>query len=123
MRDKLITAFGLLSLFAAMLIIGFAIGAQAHADEPGCIHQPWWRGEAMRWTQRIICDGPIQSDGSWVRAREFYGPRYYVPMRCSWSAYGGGCSGDYWVPEYDSGVETYIVRPETVLPDEPGHIA
>lgn len=107
-------------LFLACLIIGAAAGiGTARADEPGCIQQPWWRGEAMRWTTRTLCDTSIDADGSWIRARNFWGPRYYVPFRCGTYS----CWGGYWVGEYDSGVETYVVTPATVLPDEPGHIA
>lgn len=106
-------------LLVAMLILGMAVGVQvARADYENCVHQPWYRGEILRWTQRYLCDGPIYADGSWLRARNFYSPEYYVPFTCSrYSCYGG-----YWVGEYDSGIETYVVTPDTILPDEPGHI-
>lgn len=51
-------------------------------------------------------------------ARNFYANSYYVPWRCDRYS----CTGDYWVPVFDTGVETYRVTPDTVLPDEPGHI-
>lgn len=124
MTDRMKTLFALLWLLAAMLILGAAVGIKAHADPlpPNCVMQPWWRGEAMRMTQRIICDGPIRPDGSWIRKRDFYAPSYYKPVTCSWGSYGGSCYGGYWVDEYDSGIDTYEVRPDNVLPDEPGHI-
>lgn len=96
----------------------------AHADPlPGnCVQQPWWRGEAFRVVTRTLCDGPILADGSWMRARNFYGAAFYVPVTCSWGSYGGSCTGGYWRPVFDTGVERYPVTPDTVLPDEPGHI-
>lgn len=121
MREKVIPVIWLL---LAAVIIGASIGfsARASALPAGCISQPWWRGEALRQTTRFICDGPILPDGSWMRARQFYAPAYYVPYRCSWSYYGGSCGGDYWVGVFDTGVEVYPVRPDTLLPDEPGHV-
>jgi hypothetical protein len=106
-----------------MMASTVALAAPASADTPGCVAQPWWYGSAMRQTTRIICDGPIQVDGSWMRGRRFYAPAYYVPYSCSWSRYGGSCGGDYWVGVFDTGVDVYPVRPDTVLPDEPGWIA
>jgi hypothetical protein len=100
--------------------------AAGHADAepvpPNCIQQPWWRGEAFRVVTRTICDGPLNADGSWLRARNFYGAPYYVPVSCYYGSYGGSCSGGYWRPEFDTGIEKYPVTPTTVLPDEPGHL-
>lgn len=107
-------------------ILGFALyySVPAHAVPlpPNCVQQPWWRGEALRFVVRTLCDGPIRADSSWMRSRNFYGAAYYVPVTCSWGYYGGSCTGGYWRPEFDSGVETYPVTDSTVLPDEPGHI-
>lgn len=124
MRNRIETAVGIVLLVLAFTIICLAFAAKSHADPlpPNCQMQPWWRGEAMRMTQRIICDGPIQPDGSWIRKRDFYAPSYYRPVTCNWGYYGGSCYGGYWVDEYDSGIEQYEVRPDNVLPDEPGHI-
>lgn len=108
-------------LIVAAFIIGQALTAPRAGAAPlpaNCQQQPWWRGEAFRLTTRTLCDGPIQADGSWTRARNFYANSYYVPWRCD----RYGCTGDYWVPVFDTGVETYRVTPDTVLPDEPGHI-
>ena len=94
----------------------------AHA-EPGCVSQAWLYGGLFgRWTQRVICDGPVRADGSWNRGREFYSPSYYLPYRCSWNSYGGSCGGGYWVGEFQVGPDFYTVTDATVLGDEPGHI-
>jgi len=89
--------------------------AVAQAYEPGCVQQYWLY--VLRGTTRTICDGPIQPDGSWTRARGFYASERYVPMSCSRYS----CTGGYWLQEFDKR-DTYIVTPTTVLPDEPGHI-
>ncbi|AGT12046.1 hypothetical protein SEA_TELAVIV_72 [Mycobacterium phage TelAviv] len=110
----------------AFVVVGALIGAaivlagvpKANATPPNCQQQLWWRGEAMRFVTRTLCDGPIQADGSWNRARNFYGDAFYVPVSC----YRWSCTGGYWRPVFDTGIETYRVTPETVLPDEPGHI-
>lgn len=108
------------TLAAALAVAALAVAPAAHADPPppNCAQQLWWRGEAFRFVQRTICDGPIQADGSWIRARNFYGAPFYVPVTCSRYS----CTGGYWRPEYDSGIEKYPVTPDTVLPDEPGHL-
>ena len=105
-----------------MMTLGVLWAATAHAT-PGCVNQPWLYGGLFgRWTTRTICDSPVRADGSWTRYREFYARESYVPVRCSWSSYGGSCYGGYWLPEFDTGVDEYPVTPDTVLPDEPGHI-
>lgn len=104
----------------AALAAGTAI---AVADTPpNCEQKLWWRGEAMRFVTRTICDSPINADGGWMRRRNFYGAPYYVPVTCSYSSYSGYCTGGYWRPEYDTGIEEYPVNPSNVLPDEPGHL-
>lgn len=101
----------------------FGAAGIARADLPAnCVQQPWlYNGLFGRWTTRTICDGPIQPDGSWMRGREFYADETYVPFRCSFGTYSGSCSGGYWLGEFDK-VDKYRVTPDTVLPDEPGHI-
>lgn len=106
------------TISAALLTGGMVTAGEASA-EPNCVQQMWWRGEAFRFVTRTLCDGPIFPDGSWMRARNFYGAAYYVPVSCSYYS----CTGGYWRPVYDSGVETYPVTAATVLADEPGHIA
>lgn len=106
------------ALAAALGLAMLAPTPVAEAIPPNCVEQLWWRGEAMRFVQRKICDGPILPDGSWQRLRRFSGPAFYVPLTCSIYS----CTGGYWRPAYDTGVESYPVTPATVLPDEPGHI-
>lgn len=112
-------------LCASVIVAAFTVGAgPARADTlpSNCIQQPWLYGGLIgRWTTRTICDGPIQADGSWQRGREFYAPAGYVPARCSWGYYVGGCTGGYWLPVFDN-VDHYPVTADTVLPDEPGHL-
>jgi len=74
--------------------------------------------------RRTLCDGPISSDGSWSRERTIWVPAHRVPETCtSRSDYHSFsfCNGGYWVDQRLVSNETYPVRPETVLPDEPGH--
>lgn len=91
-----------------------------HPLPPNCVQQYWLYG--LRGTTRTLCDGPIRADGSWERRRNFYADARYVPVTCSWNRWGGGCSGGYTLPVFDTGVESYIVTPATVLNDEPGHL-
>jgi len=109
--------------FGVFIGAGLASVAIARADvPPNCVQQYWLYGGLFgRGTTRTICDGPIQADGSWLRAREFYDGRRYLPMRCSWGSYGGSCYGGYWLEEFDN-LERYQVTADTVLPDEPGHL-
>lgn len=100
--------------------------APARADSlpSNCEVRPWG---FLGLTQiRGICDDPIQADGSWMRHRMIGTPAHYRPATTS-------CSGGYylstcytypggWVDEQIADDETYPVRPETVLPDEPGHL-
>lgn len=118
------TVVPLLWLLAAMLIFGMAVGVKAHADPlpPNCVQQYWLFGGLFgRGTTRTICDKPIEADGSWMRGRLFYDGERYVPMRCSWGSYGGSCSGGYWLEEF-SVFDSYRVTPDSILPDEPGHL-
>ena len=77
-------------------------------------------------TRRVICDGELRPDGSWLRAREFYTPAHWVNGRsyCSGGTYYSSCtySPGYWQERVSQGVETYVVFPDNVLADEPGHL-
>jgi len=78
--------------------------------------------------------GPIQPDGSWMRRRVIGIPAHYEPASssCSGGAYYSKCTfyPGGWVDAYPGGWvdaqimddETYPVRPDTVLPDKPGHM-
>jgi hypothetical protein len=108
---------------AASTLVAAAIGSfasPAHAD-PGCQTDPWGFGGSQR---RTLCDGPISSDGSWSRERTIWAPAHYVPDSCPGGSSSSHtfCSGGYSVPEHVVSNETYPVRPDTVLPDEPGHL-
>ncbi len=90
---------------------------------PNCQQQPWgFLGHKVR----SICDGPIQPDGSWMRRRIVGIPGHYEypSSSCSGGSYSSYCTfyPGGWVDEVDSDDETYPVTPDTVLPDEPGHL-
>ena len=111
---------------AAAVTAGLVTPATATADTPpppGCVSQFWMVG--LRSTTRIICDGPLQPDGGWMRARAFYAPAY---TSSGWSnCYGGlyysNCvyTAPQQVAEYDVR-DYYPVTPATVLADEPGYV-
>lgn len=104
----------------ALGLAGVGWATEAKADyEPGCQSQFWMY--QLRASTRTICDGPIFADGSWKRLRVFYAPRRYVPVTCNYTRYSGYCNGGYWLDELDVR-DIYPVTPDTVLPDEPGHI-
>lgn len=125
---RVVIVYLVLALLAALgaLCIGIKEARAFPTDYPGihCVDDLWWTLQA---TRRVLCDGPMQPDGSWTRAREFYTPAHNVPLTCS--TYGGSyysstsCSGGYWVPRQSEGIETYPVNPVIKLADEPGHIA
>lgn len=105
---------------ACALSVVAVIAGTPHADgdvEPGC--------ESIRWgflgsQTRTICDGPMMADGSWIRYRMIWIPAHQVPFRTSCGTYSCTTSGGYWADEQVFSKEKYPVRPETVLPDEPG---
>lgn len=103
---------------AGAVLAGTGIGYMAEAKAApgiGCQTVLWGFLGSQR---RTICDGPILSDGSWIRERTIWSPERWVPLSCSrWSCWGG-----YWQEETGTR-EVYPVRPETVLADEPGHLA
>lgn len=100
-------------------VAALTLAPQAQAITPGCESVPWgFLGSQVR----VICDGPILPDGSWNRARAVVVLAHQVPFRCSYSRYSSSCSGGYFVDDRYVSDEVYPVRPETVLPDEPGHL-
>jgi hypothetical protein len=118
-------------LASAITATTLGLAATAHADfVPG----PTQAGaicKTERWgflgsEQRTLCDGPISADGSWTRERTIWRPASYSPYNCT--SYGGSysssysCSGGYLIPQRTISNDTYPVRPETVLHDEPGHL-
>ena len=73
-----------------------------------------------------LAAGALALGGSWMRERIIGIPAHYEP------ASSDGSSGSYyshctyspggWVDAQIDDDETYSVRPDTVLPDEPGHM-
>ncbi len=120
--------FAKMTLAVVAVVLVLVVGAlwaatRANAIGVNCQQQLWQYGGLLgRMTTRTLCDGPIRADGSWLRQRNFHAAAYDVPVSCSWGRYGGGCSGGYRRAVFDTGVETYVVTPETVLADEPGHL-
>ena len=108
----------------AIAIGGFASPAHAVPTASNCERHPW--GFLGLTKQRYICDGPILSDGSWMRRRVIGVPAHYSPASssCSGSSYSSYCTyyPASWVDEQIDDDEPYPVRPDTVLPDEPGHL-
>jgi hypothetical protein len=126
----------------ALLIMGLTgaavgVAAVSHADDsapmpdlagvhtgPTCKTEPFGFLGSQR---RTLCDGPIAKDGSWSRERTIWVPAHYSMPICtshsgrSFSSYSD-CYGGGMVNERLISNETYPVRPETVLSDEPGHL-
>ena len=115
----------LITIAASSLLAGAAISAApvGRAD-PGCQTVLWGFLGSQR---RTICDGPVKADGSWWRQRSIWVPPHQTPMNCytsggrysSWTS----CSGGGFVPYTELDYDAYPVTPDTVLPDEPGHLA
>ncbi len=116
-------------LGASALALGTTVAANqvavAHASPvpADCQQQAWG---FLGSKTRLICDGPIRPDGSWMRTRIIGIPAHYAypSSSCSGGEYYSYCTyypGGY-VPEQDSDNETYVVRQDTVLADEPGHM-
>jgi hypothetical protein len=91
----------------------------AGAAPAGCESVPWG---FLGSQTRTLCDGPMLGDGSWMRARVVWVPAHQVPFTCSYGRYSSSCSGGYFVDDRIVSQERYPVRPETVLPDEPGYL-
>lgn len=113
------------TLAAAAIIAAPAAHADPIPGHPNCDKRFW--GLSLDGAQvRVICDGPIQADGSWMRHRVEAVPRHYVnpSSSCSTGSYSSYCTyyEGGWADEVDNDDETYPVRPDTVLPDEPGHL-
>jgi hypothetical protein len=110
------------SKFAIGAVLGVAAGVtlapHANADvQPGCQNDRW----GFLGTQtRTICDGPQLPDGSWVRYRIVWIPAHAVPVTTSCGSYSCSTRGGYWQNEQVFEKVKYPVRPETVVPGEPG---
>lgn len=87
-----------------------------------CQTEPWGFLGSQR---RTLCDGPISADGSWTRERTIWVPTHRTAYSCysgSGSSSSTNCYGGDLVNQSLVSNETYPVRPDTVLPDEPGHL-
>lgn len=118
-------------LAAATALIALGVPTVGHADPgPG----PGMGCETIHWgflgaQRRKICDGPKQPDGTWQRTRTIISPALTTSSPCLRGAYPDGddavegstidCNPHYY-PENIVAQETYVVAPNTVLPDEPG---
>ena len=103
---------------AAAIMFMISCAPIANSDvQPGCESVPWG---FLGSQTRSICDGPLHADGSWIRYRMVWVPAHEVPIRTSCSTYSCTTSGGYYVNEQIISKEKYPVRPETVLPNEPG---
>lgn len=123
MRTTTTAVSATMAVAASLSLTSLVLATPIHAIPPNCQSVPW----GFLGTQvRQICDGPIQPDGSWIRHRvEGYPAHYENPSSsCSGGAYYSNCTyypGGYVADRYTDD-ETYPVTPETVLPDEPGHL-
>jgi hypothetical protein len=109
---------------ALAMLADIACEPRAHAEPlAGCETVPWG---FLGSQQRSICDSTLHRDGSWTRARVIGVPAHYVPFNCftSYSRYSSNssCSGGYFQPYVEVSSDVYPVTPDTVLPDEPGHL-
>jgi hypothetical protein len=115
---------------ALLLAFGAVIGAPPGHADPGygfpanCDTVPIGFFKAKL---RTVCDTPIRPDGSWGRKRVFWIPAHHVDAQsdCSSSSYSSHCS---YTEAHDvddtvvGGPDDYVVFPDNVLADEPGHL-
>ncbi|AKF15254.1 hypothetical protein SEA_SHEDLOCKHOLMES_77 [Mycobacterium phage ShedlockHolmes] len=117
-RAALLASFG---AFAAAAVL-HAPQASADPGHPECQTVPWG---FLGSQKRSLCDSPVRADGSWDRERLVWVPAHNVPLRTTCSgSYSITCTttGGYFVDTAIVTDETYPVTPDTVLPDEPGHL-
>jgi hypothetical protein len=89
---------------------------------PNCDTVPWGFLDSQR---RTICDGPIEPGGGWGRKRSIWTPAHTTPIHTScYGKYSVSCdtSGGNNVEMSINDQQVYHVTPDTVLPDEPGHL-
>ena len=127
------------TMAGALLVMGItatAVGlaGPSHADAgdltPGFGSPPTANCQTDRWgflgsQRRTLCDGPVSADGSWTRQRTIWSPPRFTSTFCPSRGSGYSstyCSGGYYVDQRLISSDTYPVRPDTVLPDEPGHL-
>jgi hypothetical protein len=127
-KDSLLLRIAIIvgTAIAMLMVVDITFEPRAHADPAACIIQPWG---FLGSQQRGLCDGPIRADGSWVRHRVIAQAAHYVPVTGTTNCFGTSfiscssySSGGYFAPYREFDNEFYVVTPETVLQDEPGHI-
>ena len=91
----------------AAVTVTLAPTAPAHA-EPGCLQSPW--GFLGLTKKRIMCDGPIQPDGSWMRRRAIGVPSHYACPSSSCS------SGTCYSPRLSLTWDHCVHRPQDASP-------
>ncbi|MDG4663705.1 hypothetical protein [Mycobacterium sp. 236(2023)] len=117
-----------LALALAGVILASGLAAPlADAQGSNCFSDEVRRGIfGLTFLTRTMCDGPILPDGSWMRHRVIGIPAHYRNARstCTGGSYSSTCTyyEAGWVEDDVWEDDWYPVRPETVLPDEPGHI-
>lgn len=128
-------------LAIAFTMTGIGLAATAYADDaapapstdaPAAASAPATNCKTELWgllgsQRRTLCDGPISKDGSWSRERTIWVPAHYSTPICTSRGSGSfssfsSCFGGYFVDQHEISRESYSVRPDTVLPDEPGHL-
>lgn len=118
----------LAAMAAGAVLAGTAIGAGVAKANPvpghaNCDVALWGFLGSQR---RIICDGPVGRDGSWMRERLVFTPAHMTPTTssCSSGSYSSYCTiyPGGWVDDYVVADDTYTVTEATVLSDEPGHL-
>lgn len=122
-RDIVITFVVASAIALALGAILIARSPAAAAAPPGCEQIPWG---FLGTQQRLICDDPIRPDGSWLRYRTIGVPAHW--RNATSSCYGGYWSSSCtfypagWVDQFTVEDTSYIVFPDNVLPNEPGHL-
>ena len=103
---------------AALALIGMTPPvAQAIPSGTGCERVNW--GFLGLTQKRDICDGPRQSDGSWLRTRYIFVPAGYVSASSSCSYYSCTYHPGYYHEESTVAFEQYVVFDDNVPPGEP----
>jgi hypothetical protein len=117
-------AIGAGFIAAASVLIPSAPAHAAPDPDLGssCDTVPWG---FLGHQRRTVCDGAIRPDGSWGRKRSIWTPAHQVPTHTScYGTYSVSCDtwGGGYVEMSIDDTQIYTVTPETVLPDEPGHL-
>lgn len=106
-----------------LILVAIWSATPSHAAPPGCEQIPWG---FLGSQQRLICDGPIRPDGSWERERVIAVPAHYqnATSHCYSSGYSSDCSFSPagWVNQVTIEDTSYVVFPDNVLGNEPGHL-